>query len=172
MMGAKKKAGAVKQSARAALAGVPKSVRATERQPTAAERCKAVLRRIEAGELTGAACVAEGTTRRALYEWRDASPENSTAYARARELGIEVLAEDTIGIADDGSQDVRVLPDGRETPDYEFAARSRLRVDTRKWYVATVDPKRYGKQTNVDVTSGGEPITVVSGVPESAEMKS
>jgi hypothetical protein len=100
-----------------------------------------------------------------LYAWRDETPENGTAYARARELGIETMAEDTLHISDDGSGDTFTDADGVERPNYEFAARSRLRVDTRKWYVATVDPKRYGKQTNVDHTTGGRPLQVVTGVP-------
>jgi len=42
------------------------------------------------------------------------------------------MFEDMLQIADDGSKD-RVLVDGKLRVDNEVAARSRLRVDTRRW---------------------------------------
>lgn len=43
------------------------------------------------------------------------------------------------------------IPDSKESP-----MRSRLRVDTRKWYLSKVLPKKFGEK--MDVTSGGEKI--------------
>ncbi len=57
-------------------------------------------------------------------------------YAEARDKGLDVLAEDTLGIAD-GDGDVQ---------------RDRLRVDTRKWYVSKLAPKRYGDRLALDHT--------------------
>lgn len=43
-----------------------------------------------------------------------------------------------------------------ESDDKESPMRSRLRVDTRKWYLSKVMPKKYGDK--LDVTSGGDKI--------------
>jgi hypothetical protein len=50
-------------------------------------------------------------------------------YAIAKEVQLEGYADETIEIADDQSEDVN---------------RSRLRVDTRKWHLSKLLPKRYG----------------------------
>src|SRR5215216_1505374 len=50
---------------------------------------------------------------------------------RARTAQAEAMFEDMLQIADDGSRD-RVMVDGKLRVDNEAAARSRLRVDTRR----------------------------------------
>ncbi|HDL7100129.1 TPA: hypothetical protein PXM79_002920 [Yersinia enterocolitica] len=65
-------------------------------------------------------------------------------YARARAIQAELLAEEIITIADDSSGDVIVDDDGKEQTNHERVARSRLRVDARKWYASKLAPKRYG----------------------------
>ncbi|MRT15310.1 hypothetical protein GJV07_24135 [Enterobacteriaceae bacterium RIT711] len=71
-------------------------------------------------------------------------------YARAREVQAEILAEEIIEIADDSSGDVFVDDDGREQTNHERVARSRLRVDARKWYASKLAPKRYGDRIQHD----------------------
>lgn len=65
-------------------------------------------------------------------------------YAQARAIQYEFLADDIMDIADDGRNDFIK----REDPDNEgyvtngeVVARSRLRVDTRKWFMSKVLPK-------------------------------
>src|SRR5690606_8051201 len=58
----------------------------------------------------------------------------SERYARARELGYEVMADELIEIADGGSDDWQ---------------RDRLRVDARKWLLAKALPKRYGDRVTL-----------------------
>lgn len=64
-------------------------------------------------------------------------------YARAREIGYKLLAEELLEIADDGRNDWIELEDGRQ-PDHELVARSRMRLDTRKWLLSKALPKIYG----------------------------
>lgn len=68
-------------------------------------------------------------------------------YARARDIALDLMADDTLHIADDGSNDWMERNDP-ENPGWmingEHQARSRLRVDTRKWYLSKLAPKRYG----------------------------
>ena len=65
-------------------------------------------------------------------------------YMRAREALADVYADEIIEIADDGSRDYKTLDDGREVPDQDHIARSRLRVDARKWAASKLAPKKYG----------------------------
>lgn len=82
--------------------------------------------------------------------WDDEDREGFSAhYARAREKGYLGLAEDLLEIADDGRNDWMANADP-ENPGYrlngEHVARSRLRVDTRKWMLAKMLPKVFGEK--------------------------
>ncbi len=145
---------AKKQSSRAKAAGVKPSKRPKVVADTTAEKVERVLARIEEGELVTAACTAESVSPHRLLEWRDRSPENRQRYARVREAQAHRIAEDALAIADDGSRDTITDAQGRERPDYEYAARSRLRFDARKWYVAKVAPTLYGDK--LDITTDGK----------------
>lgn len=73
-------------------------------------------------------------------------------YARARERGYAVMAEEIIEIADDGTNDyvVRAKEDGTDVlVDHDHIARSRLRVDTRKWLLSKALPKVYGEKQQI-----------------------
>lgn len=72
-------------------------------------------------------------------------------YARARDIGLEVMAEETIEIADDSGLDV-VMTENGPRPDGEVINRAKLRVDTRKWLLSKLAPKRYGDRLQVDAT--------------------
>ena len=82
-----------------------------------------------------------------FFWWLSRNKELADQYARAKEDGVEALVEDIFEIADDTSQDYIywVDEDGNETKrlNSEHIQRSRLRVDTRKWYVWKVKPKKY-----------------------------
>jgi hypothetical protein len=83
----------------------------------------------------------------------------SKKYARARDIQAEVMFDDILEIADDGTNDFMTITKGKEsynTEDREVTNRSRLRVDSRKWYLSKVLPKKFGDK--MDVTSGGDKI--------------
>lgn len=76
-------------------------------------------------------------------------------YARARDLGVDAMADEILDISADGSGDKGA--DGKV--DNENVQRSRLRVDTLKWYVSKLAPKRYGDRvTNEIVGANGQPL--------------
>lgn len=81
-------------------------------------------------------------------------------YERARNLQTEVLFDETLEIADDGTNDWydHELDNGHVIRrfDHEHAQRSKLRVDTRKWFISKVQPKKYGEK--LDLSSGGKPL--------------
>lgn len=94
-----------------------------------------------------------------LWVIDDLHKEFSEQYARAREAQAEIWAEEAIDIADDGTNDYMTITKGNEeynVEDKEVTSRSKLRVETRKWYLSKVLPKKFGEK--LDVTSGGKVI--------------
>jgi hypothetical protein len=66
--------------------------------------------------------------------------EKSKRYARACEMRAEVIASETIDISDSvKGTDVN---------------RDRLRVDTRKWLLAKLHPKKYGDKLDIEHSGG------------------
>jgi hypothetical protein len=74
-------------------------------------------------------------------------------YARSRKIQAEVLADEIFAVADDGSNDWQETKFGPMV-NGEAVQRSRLRVDTRKWYLSKVLPKVYGDK--LDLNHAGE----------------
>lgn len=83
-----------------------------------------------------------------IVGWLRNNEEFSQLYARAKEDQADFLAEEIIEIADDASQDVIQvdLGDGVvvEKENKEFANRSKIRIDARKWIASKLKPKKYG----------------------------
>lgn len=79
----------------------------------------------------------------------------STHYARAREIGYQMMADELLEIADDAKNDWMERNSEGE-PGYvlngEHVQRSRLRLDTRKWMLSKVLPKVYGDKQTIDNT--------------------
>lgn len=67
----------------------------------------------------------------------------SEQYARAMQIRVEMMADEIIQISDDSSNDL-LLTEFGEKENKEFVNRSRLRVDTRKWLLSKMLPKKYG----------------------------
>ena len=100
--------------------------------------------------------------------------ERIDRYARAKELQMDYLAEEIIDISDDGKNDFMSVVRGDEVYEQEnkeVTNRSRLRVDTRKWIMAKLAPKKYGDK--IDVTSNGKsmPFVLTLTEPDEADGK-
>lgn len=92
-----------------------------------------------------------------VFKWLDLHPEFAKFYARAREAQGQLLADETLDIADETKEDYvkRLGYKGDEATwevNGEAIARSKLRIDTRKWHAAHLAPKRWGEQIQVDQT--------------------
>lgn len=79
-----------------------------------------------------------------IYSWLRANKIFADLYTQAKKDQVAALVDDILEISDDSSQDERVSEDGNVSFNSEFAARSRLRVDTRKWIAAKLVPRLYG----------------------------
>lgn len=87
-------------------------------------------------------------------------------YEKARNIQAELMFEELLDIADDGTNDwvTKQSKTGTEyeTVNPEVVSRSRLRVDTRKWYLSKVLPKKFGDK--LDMTSDGKRIEQISAI--------
>lgn len=89
----------------------------------------------------------------AIKEWLTEDEALATQYARAKQEQAEYLAEELLEIADDGSNDW-MLSNAQNNPGWvangEHLQRSKLRVDTRKWLMSKLLPKKYGDKQEVE----------------------
>jgi hypothetical protein len=71
-------------------------------------------------------------------------------YTRAREDQADTLADEIIDIADDGLNDTYIDDKtGEQKTIADVVARSKLRVEARKWVAAKLKPKKYGDKVEV-----------------------
>lgn len=123
-----------------------------------------ICHRLAEGESLRAICRDdEMPGRETVRVWLSVHPEFKGKFDEARILQAEGLADELMEIADDGTNDyVERVRDGKtETAfDAEHVARSRLRVDTRKWYLSKVLPKVYGDKLQHTGEGGDGPIVV------------
>lgn len=85
----------------------------------------------------------------------EAKAEFQAQYACAREARADYLAEELLEIADDGTNDTQTDDEGRVRVDQDVIARSRLRVDARKWLASKMAPKKYGDKLEHTGADGG-----------------
>jgi hypothetical protein len=71
-------------------------------------------------------------------------------YTRAREAGMEALADEILTISDSQEGDVITTEDGREIVNHDAIQRAKLRVDTRKWIMSKIAPKKYGDRLDLN----------------------
>lgn len=138
--------------------------RPTRYTPQLAEQ---ICRRLAMGESLRSICREEGMPGAStVIEWVYDNREGfADSYARARKMQAELLGDELMEIADDGKNDwmERERQDGSvdRIVDMEAISRSRLRVDTRKWYLSKVLAKVYGDRQKVELTGkDGETLKI------------
>jgi hypothetical protein len=76
----------------------------------------------------------------------------SEQYARAREIGYMLMADQIIDISDESEGDTYKDSNGAIRTDQEVVGRARLRVDTRKWLLSKCLPKIYGDRQHIEMS--------------------
>ena len=105
------------------------------------------------------------SSRRAVQHWMTRFPEFREKYECAMMLCAEFWAHEIIEISDDSAGDYVITEDGRRVVDNEHINRSRLKVDSRKWLLSKLLPKRYGDRIQADMKVAVEP-EALRGMPE------
>lgn len=126
---------------------------------------QSILDWISEGKTLREFCRQEGMpSHDAVYDHEKLSKEFEQRIARARESGEEVIAQECLEIADDGSNDwmERIGKDGQSLGwmvNGEAVMRSKLRVETRLKLLAKWNPRKYGDRIQQEVTGkDGGPI--------------
>ncbi|WP_035977455.1 hypothetical protein [Bradyrhizobium sp. th.b2] len=116
--------------------------------------------RMAEGESLRTICKDEDMPARStVFLWLAAHKEFSDLYARAVDARAHLLAEEILEISDDGRNDTYKDDEGNVMTDHDVIARSRLRVDSRKWLAARLAPRKYGDKITQEVTGAdGGPI--------------
>lgn len=95
-----------------------------------------------------------------VYNWKRNHPEFLEKYLRAREDQADYMVDETIEIADDGTNDFMTIVKGDksyEMENKEVTSRSKLRVYARQWAASKLKPKKYGNKMEFESPT---PITI------------
>lgn len=90
-----------------------------------------------------------------VFKWIREIPEFSQQYARATEERTEFQAEELLDISDNAPN---VIVGGEDRSDNARVQAERVRVDTRKWLMSKMKPKKYGDK--IDMTTNGKDLPV------------
>jgi hypothetical protein len=113
-----------------------------------------ICERLAEGESVRTVCKAEDMPApSSVFKWLREVEGFSEQYARAKQEAADAMAEELLDIADDGSNDWMEVQHGDSSfwkTNGEALQRSRLRVDTRKWLMSKMKPKKYGERLSLD----------------------
>ena len=130
-----------------------------------------ICTRLASGQTLRAICREPGMPSRSavrLWVLEDREPGIAIQYARAYELGLEEMADETIDIVDNGTNDW--VPRGNRDGTVEMVLnrehieRSKLRVQQRNWIVARRLKGYSGRQSDEEVGDAG--VTITGGLPD------
>lgn len=102
------------------------------------------------------ACKNSGIPRITFYNWIDEDQKEIDRYTRAKEQGIEARFE---SIEEDYNEEPQRDPETGKI-DSAWVQLQRLKIDSKKWELSKLAPKKYGDK--IDVTSKGESIQAPS----------
>jgi hypothetical protein len=100
---------------------------------------EAVFEGMRSGLSAHKACLKIGLPQSTLARWLDDDVTLAEEYTRAREDLIELIASEIMELSD---MDVGEQPDGRK--DWAAVQKHKLQVDSRKWLLSKLAPKKYG----------------------------
>jgi hypothetical protein len=108
-----------------------------------------------------------------VMKWLNSNADFAQAYARAKELQADYLADQMLEIADETNGDAELAynKDGSvyARMNGHNVQRSKLMVEQRRWHASKLNPRRYGDK--LDVTSGGEALPAMPAVMIDARVQ-
>jgi len=92
---------------------------------------------------------------RTVYDWKEANPEFAARFARAREIGFDAIAEDSLSLLEEKPERTGTQFGDKVDPGY--VAWQKNRAEQRLKLLAKWSPKKYGDK--VALTDGdGKPL--------------
>jgi len=92
-----------------------------------------------------------------IFKWKRKFKDFAERYALAKFDQIDVIVDEILDIADDGSNDY-YMGDHGLIADSEHINRSRLRIDSRKWLACKLAPKIYGDKIEKSINPEGQSL--------------
>ena len=119
------------------MATKPKTGRPSDYLPeVAADICSLLAD----GESLRKVCERQGMPGKAtVFRWLAQHEDFRDQYAKATETRADAIFEDMFDIADEVSEEAAAV------------AKARLRIDTRKWALARMNPKKYGDKVSQEI---------------------
>jgi len=90
-----------------------------------------------------------------IMQWLQDDEEFSDRYSRAKQFQADFMFDELIDIADDSRNDWIERNDPKNPgwkQNGEHLARTKMRLDTRKWCAAKLRPHKYGERSDVNIT--------------------
>jgi len=115
---------------------------------------------MESGQSLRKSCKINEIAASAVLRWIE-TYSLQEQYARAREELHDFWAEEILDISDDISND-SIETEYGDRPNTEWIARSRLRVDSRKWLLSKLSPKKYGDKVDDNNSGNNELLTALT----------
>lgn len=114
-----------------------------------------VCSEIENGKsLRASLCMPNMPARKTFLEWIDNNEKYRNQYARACDDRAETIFEDILKIADTTENDIIEMDDGKTFINHDVINRAKLRIDSRKWMLGKMNPKKYGDKMDLSSSDG------------------
>jgi len=123
-----------------------------------------ICRWVASGETLYQWCRDHDISHQNVYNWLEAHPDFAASYARAREIGQDVIAEQTLHIANTPilGQTEKINADGGvEITKADMLGHRKLQIETRLKLLAKWNPKKYGDRVELNGPNGG-PIQIIA----------
>jgi len=116
-----------------------------------AEKIAAILDLIENGASMRKACESAGVPRQTFEDWTDQDEKLSGQYTRAREKRADHIFEEMLQIAD--TPRIGIIETtkewGTEVQTKDMVDHRKLQIETRKWMLGKMAPKRFGDKLDL-----------------------
>jgi hypothetical protein len=94
-----------------------------------------------------------------VFKWMREHDKFLLQYEKAKQESADAMAEELIDICNTPlvGDEITYLPNGKkQIKKGDMLGHRRLQIDTRKWLMSKMKPKKYGE--HIDVTSDGKPL--------------
>lgn len=136
---------------------------------TRLEVIEAVLNGVDDGKSLAQICREIDFPRKTFEGWLDGDPDLAARYARARENRAEKIFEQILEISDNPKMGtIETAKEwGTEVQTRDMIEHRRLQVDSRKWMLARMHPRKYGDRLALDhagkIDTNAPDLTKLSG---------
>jgi len=150
---------------------VPKVPKKAQRGKKTPERIAAILKEIESSSSMPIwkACKLHDLSLVSWESWLSKDEELANRYVRAKEKQLQRMADEILQISDDSiwdelfvEEDTKEGKSAKRVLNHEFVQRSKLRVDSRKWLLSKLLPKKYGDKIDVEHSASESLMALVA----------